>query len=117
MKERCCKRVYSGGRADFAGHQCTRNAKVEREGKHYCSLHDPIAVKAKHESQVAKWRKEDEEKRAKWNREAAMPDVLKFAQRILAELPTNRDWLDPQLEAFGRDAVKRATEGLPSETL
>lgn len=34
-------------------------------------------------------------------------DLLQFTKRILAELPTKRDWLDPDLEKFGRALIKQ----------
>lgn len=34
----CSKRVYAG---TFKGHPCTKPATVEREGKAYCTVHDP----------------------------------------------------------------------------
>ena len=48
---RCEKHVW--GSIDFHGHQCHKKAVVEREGKHYCKLHDPIAMKAKADASMA----------------------------------------------------------------
>lgn len=39
---------------------------------------------------------------------AAAPDLLFALERILADLPTNRDWLDPAVEKFARAAVAKA---------
>jgi hypothetical protein len=40
-----------------------------------------------------------------------------FATRILAELPAKRDWLDPELERIGRDALKSAPQRPAGKTL
>ena len=34
-------------------------------------------------------------------------DLMHFAKRILAELPSKRDWLDPDLEKLGRALIKQ----------
>ncbi len=39
---------------------------------------------------------------------AAVPELLEALKRIVRELPTRRDWLDPVTEAFAKDAIKKA---------
>ena len=41
MSERCCKTW----RKEWITKQCSRNGKVERDGKWYCTQHDPVEVK------------------------------------------------------------------------
>jgi uncharacterized Zn finger protein (UPF0148 family) len=55
-KHQCSKQIYSG--ITLNGRRCEINAKVERDGKWYCGIHDPVAVKAKRDAQEAKWRAE-----------------------------------------------------------
>jgi hypothetical protein len=43
MSEKCCKLVRDG----FASFPCGRKAKVERDGKHYCGIHDPAKREAR----------------------------------------------------------------------
>lgn len=43
-KPRCEGRVIDRTSFTPREHQCTRNASIERDGKHYCATHDPIAV-------------------------------------------------------------------------
>lgn len=42
--------------------QCTHVAKVTRDVKPYCGVHDPVARQAKRDAQDAKWRAEWAEK-------------------------------------------------------
>lgn len=45
-KPRCCGRVPGEGKwGSFHMTQCKKNATVERDGKHYCKTHDPVARK------------------------------------------------------------------------
>lgn len=39
---------------------------------------------------------------------SAAPDLYEALNRIIAELPSNRDWLDPVLEAQAKDALEKA---------
>ena len=59
MKHLCQKRFMDG----YTMRQCTKNAVVERNGKHYCKIHDPERVKAKAAERQAKFDKELEEMR------------------------------------------------------
>lgn len=49
----CCKRIFTG--LTFRGHPCRKPAKIERDGKHYCAIHDPEYVKARAENRHAKY--------------------------------------------------------------
>lgn len=52
-KQRCCntKWTYGGYRR-----ACTKTAKVERDGKWYCGVHDPVARAEKAEARLEQWR-------------------------------------------------------------
>lgn len=39
---------------------------------------------------------------------AAAPDLRYVLSRILEDLPVRRDWLDPDIEKMGRDAIAKA---------
>ncbi len=48
MENRCSKMVPGEGRfGSFYPARCRHRAKVERDGKPYCAIHDPEYVKAK----------------------------------------------------------------------
>jgi uncharacterized Zn finger protein (UPF0148 family) len=38
--QRCCAEVWKGWRYE----PCANNSKVERDGKFYCGVHDPVKV-------------------------------------------------------------------------
>lgn len=57
MAEKCCQTVYGDGFAR-RGYQCRNNAKVERNGEHYCGTHDPVRVAEKRAEANRKWREE-----------------------------------------------------------
>ena len=43
---------------DYSSHRCRNNASYERDGKWYCKLHDPVAIKEKEAKRAEKWDKE-----------------------------------------------------------
>lgn len=53
MSEKCCVRIY-GGMSTFRGSPCSKPAKVERDGKHYCNTHDPVRVSERRAASQAK---------------------------------------------------------------
>jgi uncharacterized Zn finger protein (UPF0148 family) len=63
----CCASVYKPGAFRALG--CNKPAKVERDGKWYCGVHDPKRRKQK-----------DDARRAKWNHETA---VLRARQAVM----------------------------------
>jgi len=52
-KHRCCAEVWPKG--GYHPGRCERMASVERDGRHYCKQHDPVAVKARDDERNAKW--------------------------------------------------------------
>ena len=55
----------------FHASHCYRDAKVERNGKPYCKMHDPERVEAKRKSQNEKWEAEFKRKQTQWAEEDA----------------------------------------------
>lgn len=53
VKNKCCASIYSAG--TYRHYQCSKGAKYEHEGKHYCGTHHPPAVRAKADSRRAKF--------------------------------------------------------------
>lgn len=65
-KHRCQKMIYGGS---FHGRSCAKTAKFEHEGKWYCGLHHPPAVKAKRIARDRKWHEKwERQNRASENR-------------------------------------------------
>jgi len=100
---KCCEQVYSG--SPYFPYTCGKTAKVERDGKHYCGIHDPVRRAEKQREKREAWDAEYEAKKQKLAKEKAeadeqkrragcFPDLLealKEARRIVAD----------SLEAFG----------------
>ena len=63
---RCCKNVWAGHHS----YPCTKPVKVERDGKHYCTIHDPARVAKKRAAKDAEWN-------AKWAKQNAERDTAK----------------------------------------
>lgn len=80
----CCEQVRDAGMNFPRYHQCTRVAKVVRKGKPYCKLHDPVAVKKKHD-------KRDKEQDNKYAIEAKQRIVGWHADEIIALLSELKD--------------------------
>ena len=49
-RTQCQERIYSA----WDNFQCSKNAKVEVNGKHYCTIHNPNRIKEKQEIQRVK---------------------------------------------------------------
>ncbi len=106
----CCKRVWGSG--SFTGHICGKTAKVEREGKSYCGMHDPVRVAEKDADRAAKRDANWAVKERHWAESEAMrkshPLLLSALTQIMRDLPHKRDWLDPVLERQALAAIESA---------
>lgn len=61
MIQTCCATKWPNG--SYRGVKCHNPAKVERDGKHYCGVHDPVAIKEKQQAKNAKFDAAYEERR------------------------------------------------------
>lgn len=84
-KHNCSKTVYSNDRWPRP-HLCTRSGIVERDGKWYCKIHDPISVVEKEAARRAKWEAESAVNRKKWALESAAADLLVLAKEARSGL-------------------------------
>lgn len=120
LKPRCCARVNSGG---FFSSQCSKNAKFEREGKHYCAIHDPVARKAKNDkwlidfnlkrdAQTKAW-EEAALKKAQIERRAGCFDELLEALKNLSMYYEPKDASDSRAFDAAKSAIAKAV-GVPS---
>ena len=64
MDKRCCAECVQSYGGQY--YQCLNKAKVERNGKHYCGVHDPVRLAEKAAIREAKAEAEREELRARW---------------------------------------------------
>ncbi len=58
-------------------HNCRNQAKVNREGKPFCIVHDPVRLKKKNDERVKKWDAEWARKERLWELEARANKLLK----------------------------------------
>lgn len=62
--EKCCHMVQENNFSFFrvGEHQCNNTAKVIRDGKPYCGIHDPVRLQEVEDKKTAKWKVEYEAK-------------------------------------------------------
>lgn len=60
-KQQCQAMVWSG----YNRYRCSKNAKVEREGKCYCNIHDPVRIAEKRKIKDREFEEEYKLKREK----------------------------------------------------
>lgn len=74
----CCVRVFPKG-GGFRQVPCRLTAKVERDGKHYCTTHDPVRVAEKHAAKEAAYQAANAVRCAR--RRAAEAEVAEIKRR------------------------------------
>lgn len=79
-KHQCSTRVY--GR--FRGSNCSKAAKIERNGKWYCGVHDPEKVAARAAKRTEEFEAGWAIRKARMKLEAAAPDLLAALKGVLA---------------------------------
>lgn len=84
--DKCCAKL----RGSDWGYRpsCTRTAKVERDGKHYCAIHDPVRAEQKRQERNATWEakwKAERDERRRGQAEAALKDRALAAIRVIAD--------------------------------
>lgn len=85
----CCEKTWPKGHS--GSWPCANPAKVIRDGKPYCGVHDPVKVKAR-------W----EQKSAEWKEQAATKDAARAkADADSAERDRRADCYDDLLDALG----------------
>jgi len=68
--KKCQGRVLGSG--GWHSYQCGNKPKVERDGKLYCGVHDPIRLQKKREEKQKEWKEEYRKKEAIWDRRRIM---------------------------------------------
>lgn len=84
---KCCETVFEG--AGFRRSRCSRAAKVTRNGKPYCTQHDPEKVDSRRIARNAKW---DAEADARRQKEAKYAAFLKIAHAGVSAVQGTQDW-------------------------
>ena len=95
VKQKCCADKWPTG--SYRSYPCGNNAKVERDGLHYCGKHDPVAIaerdRVKKEEFERKWKQRiasslraEAERKQKDHRAACFPDLLEALKWALARI-------------------------------
>jgi hypothetical protein len=93
---RCAAMVWD----NFTRYTCPNGAKVNRDGKNWCRVHDPVrraAVSAKRE---AKWETERKDRAAVQDVRIAEENVVEAAERIGPNALTEYPFLESALRAL-----------------
>ena len=117
----CAGRVYS--QHSFYG--CSSKPKVERDGKHYCGIHDPVRIAEKHATRNAKWEAENKAKelvraqnaatRKEIERRAEVYDDLIRELEIIADADPAK-WDEDMRGQFREWAQNRARAAIAAAT-
>ena len=59
MNSKCSEKVSDRNSRWPHSYPCEKRSKVERDGKAYCTIHDPEYIKAKDAVRNAKWKADD----------------------------------------------------------
>jgi hypothetical protein len=109
-KQACCEKIWRG--FGFDPKPCGRTAKVERDGKPFCGMHDPVARKKKQAARDAVFYKNMKEK-ARVNRiRHAAPDLLEALQALYGAVDSCVE-LTPAVMQKARAAIAKATGEQP----
>lgn len=112
----CSASVSTDG---YGSHDCYRRGVIERDGKHYCKQHDPVAVDAKRKAEEQKW---EADRRARDARVAStrvsQAKATAFDQ-VLAEYAQRLEWAEPGHDTsaeFGRRVTAIIVEHLRTKS-
>ena len=82
---RCSASVHNGFGVSF--HQCFNKARVTRDGKGFCVIHDPVYVEARRKKLQAKWAEQDKaycaKEDAKQRRQEAGEMAIALCKRLV----------------------------------
>ena len=95
MTDGCAKLIHN--KYSFNGLKCSKPPVVERDGKMYCKMHDPVAAKARRDASYAKWQ-------AEFVRHSATIKFERAAQKAIEQIAEGHN--DPRALAQSVMAMK-----------
>lgn len=69
----------------FHPQQCQKNAVVERNGKWYCKIHDPVYIKQKNDASMQKWEEKWKAEEHKHHMQRLAPELLEALEKLAAD--------------------------------
>lgn len=96
---KCCARIWNDQWLKYR--TCSRNAKVDRDGKHYCGMHDPVYQAKAREEREARWQAEMDERARLHRLHSAAPDLLEALEEAVA-YPTTGNWYEKAAAAIAK---------------
>jgi hypothetical protein len=99
--ERCVRRCRSASfNYSYGFPRCTHKGTVTRDGKLYCSTHDPVKVAEREKQRHAEYERKSAQRFAFYEREKRRNKALADAADLITELA--RDGYGPRLQARAR---------------
>lgn len=77
-----CEAIVAGDTWSPHKMKCGRPAKVERDGHHFCGLHDPVKRQAKIAASAEKYKQKWEANERKRRIELAAPELLEVLKEV-----------------------------------
>lgn len=82
-KHNCSQDVYPKERwGSFHPYKCNKPAVIERDGKWYCKIHDPVYRKSKQKGLTAKWDAKWDAEKKQMRLQSAAPDMYEALRKV-----------------------------------
>lgn len=108
METQCCEQVHNGPYS-VSFHRCARKVSVERDGKPYCKIHDPVAVRERRRKSHDKFAKEQKIRVARLTLQEAAPKLPECLRDLLdATMGESMEEIY-QSRANAREVIAKAT--------
>lgn len=93
-QSQCCAMVRGEGQwGGFHKHQCKKKPSIERDGKAYCKVHDPVARAEREAVSIEKYHAKQKAERPKWYAQALLELLIESQTSIGGDWRQRRDAL------------------------
>jgi uncharacterized Zn finger protein (UPF0148 family) len=113
----CCARVWQA--YSFRSVPCTKLPKVERDGKWFCTIHDPVRNEERNKAREAKWQAEWRESAKRGRLQSAAPAMLDALRAVEPLMIPGMNWTDETgelVKSMVRAAIAMAVDEAVEET-